>query len=127
MKNINFIKLAAVLGAMAVAIGAFGAHGLQPILIAYDRVQTFETGVQYHFYHTFAILCTGIIIALWRDHTLLRYSAFSFMGGIVIFSGSLYILSLTNVTWLGAITPLGGLAFILGWVLLFVGVGKMIK
>src|SRR5690606_38390970 len=99
MKNISFIKLAAVLGALAVAIGAFGAHGLEAVLIENDRVETFETGVQYHFYHAFAILCTGIIIAFGNDHRLLRYSAFSFMGGIVIFSGSLYVLSLTNVTW----------------------------
>ena len=126
-KNIVFIKLAAVLGALAVAIGAFGAHGLESVLIEYDRVQTFETGVQYHFYHALAILLTGIIIAQWGDHKLLRYSAFSFMGGIVVFSGSLYVLSLTNVTWLGAITPIGGIAFILGWVLLLIGIGKVVK
>lgn len=125
MKNIVYIKLAAVFGAFAVAIGAFGAHGLEAVLIENDRIQTFETGVQYHFYHTLAILLTGIIIALCNDNKFLRYSVFSFMGGIVVFSGSLYILSLTNVTWLGAITPIGGTAFILGWILLFVGIGKI--
>lgn len=127
MKNISYIKLAAVLGALAVVIGAFGAHGLEPLLTKYNRLDTFETAVKYHFYHTFAIFLVGVVIAFGKDHKLLKYSAWSFMAGIIVFSGSLYILSLTNVTWLGAVTPLGGLAFIGGWILLFVGIGKNSK
>lgn len=124
MKNPKYIKLAAILGALAVVIGAFGAHGLQPILTKHDRLATFETAVQYHFYHTLAILLVGVVMGTVQSNNLLKYSAHSFLAGIIIFSGSLYVLSVTNLTWLGAITPFGGLAFILGWVFLFIGVWK---
>src|SRR5690554_5107861 len=124
MNNTYYIRIAAVLGALAVAIGAFGAHGLEPLLTKFNRLETFETAVKYHFYHTLAIFLVGVIIAQGTDHKLLKYSAWSFGAGIIIFSGSLYALSLTNVTWLGAVTPLGGLAFIVGWILLFLGIGK---
>lgn len=123
MKNTFYIKLAAVLGGLAVAIGAFGAHGLEAILMEHGRVDTFETAVKYHFYHTLAILLTGVLMMV-RTEKMYRYSANAFLLGIVIFSGSLYTLSLTNLTWLGAVTPLGGLSFIIGWVLLFIGAGK---
>lgn len=121
MKDTFYIKLAAVLGALAVGIGAFGAHGLEPVLETYNRVETFETAVKYHFYHTLAILLVGILIAFGKGNKLLKASVWSFLVGILIFSGSLYILSVTNITWLGAVTPLGGLAFIAGWILLAVG------
>jgi|SRR5690554_1248481 len=124
MNNTYYIKVAAVLGALAVAIGAFGAHGLEPLLTKFNRLDTFETAVKYHFYHTLAIFLVGVVIGLGKDHKLLKYSAWSFVSGIIVFSGSLYVLSLTNVTWLGAVTPLGGLAFIAGWVLLGIGIGK---
>ena len=124
MKDTFYIKLAAILGALAVGIGAFGAHGLEPVLEAYNRVDTFETAVKYHFYHTFSIFLVGILVAVGNSHKLLSASAWCFFAGILIFCGSLYILSVTNITWLGAITPLGGLAFIAGWVLLGVGVGR---
>lgn len=123
MKNTFYIKLAAVLGGLAVAIGAFGAHGLEAILMEHGRVDTFETAVKYHFYHTLAIFLTGILMSV-RDQKMYKYSANAFLVGIMIFSGSLYTLSLTNLSWLGAVTPFGGLAFIIGWVLLFVGAGK---
>ena len=121
MKDTFYIKLAAILGALAVGIGAFGAHGLEPVLETYNRVETFETAVKYHFYHTLAILLVGILIAFGKGNKLLKASVWSFLVGILIFSGSLYILSVTNITWLGAVTPLGGLAFIAGWILLAVG------
>jgi uncharacterized membrane protein YgdD (TMEM256/DUF423 family) len=124
MKDTFYIKLAAVLGALAVGIGAFGAHGLEPVLETYNRVETFETAVKYHFYHTLAILLVGMLIAFGKGKKLLRASTWSFLIGILIFSGSLYILSVTNITWLGAVTPIGGLAFIAGWILLAVGAGK---
>lgn len=124
MKNTTFIKLAAVSGILAVAIGAFGAHGLEPTLTKYGRLATFETAVKYHFYHTLAIFLVGILAIVWRQNKYLRYSIYCFLIGIIVFSGSLYVLSLTNATWLGAVTPLGGLAFILGWVFLFIGSGK---
>src|SRR5690606_9420821 len=124
MKNTRYIKLAAVLGFLAVAIGAFGAHGLEPILSKYKRLETFETAVKYHFYHTFAILIVGVLLTIEQENKKLVYSVYSFLAGIFIFSGSLYFMSLTNITWLGAVTPLGGLAFMLGWIFLFVGVKK---
>jgi uncharacterized membrane protein YgdD (TMEM256/DUF423 family) len=124
MKNTGYIKLAAILGALAVIFGAFGAHALEELLTEYNRIATFETAVKYHFYHALAILFVGVLMATWQENKFLKYSAHFFLSGIVVFSGSLYVLSLTNLTWLGAITPIGGLAFILGWVLLFVGVGE---
>lgn len=119
----TIIILASVLGALSVGIGAFGAHGLEATLTANGRLDTFETAVKYQFYHTLALLLVGILL-LNIDSQMLGYAAWCFVLGIVIFSGSLYTLSLTNITWLGAITPLGGLAFIAGWVLLALGASK---
>lgn len=114
---------AGILGALSVGIGAFGAHGLQDTLTANGRVDTFETAVKYQFYHTLALLLLGILMLNFQQ-SYLNYAAYAFITGIIIFSGSLYTLSLTNITWLGAITPIGGLAFILGWVFLVLGVSK---
>lgn len=115
MNNRIWMIVAAVLLALAVGIGAFGAHGLQPTLEANGRMDTFETAVKYHFYHALGLL----IFAIWKQlqppvkHLNLSYLLL--MIGILIFSGSLYVLSITGITWLGAITPLGGVAFIAGW------------
>ena len=114
MKNQLFISIAAIMGALAVGIGAFGAHGLKAVLETTERTETFETAVKYHFYHALVLL----VLAIWmRKEALkpLKLSFYFFVAGIFIFSGSLYVLSLTGITWLGAITPLGGLAFITGW------------
>lgn len=105
----------AVAGALAVSIGAFGAHGLKQILLENQRAETFELAVRYQFYHAFAVLLAGLFMQFF-DEKKLRLAAICFLVGIVIFSGSLYALSLTGVTILGAITPLGGVAFILGWI-----------
>ena len=115
--------LAGILGALSVGIGAFGAHGLESTLTNNGKVETFETAVKYQFYHTLALLLVGILM-LNLQSTYFSYASISFILGIVVFSGSLYTLSLTNITWLGAITPIGGLAFILGWVFLVMGVSK---
>ncbi|MAE86266.1 MAG: hypothetical protein CMB80_26260 [Flammeovirgaceae bacterium] len=115
----QFSILGAVLGGLVVAIGAFGAHALNPILEANQRVDTFETAVQYHMFHALALLIVGVITKE-KTHRLLKSVGYLFLFGILIFSGSLYILSITNITLLGAITPLGGVAFILGWILLVV-------
>lgn len=115
----KIIQLAGISGALAVGIGAFGAHGLESLLIQNGRLETFQTAVQYHFYHTLALLGIGILgkaIPNWKGISL---SAWCMILGILIFSGSLYVLCLTGITWLGAITPLGGLAFILGWMNIF--------
>jgi uncharacterized membrane protein YgdD (TMEM256/DUF423 family) len=115
----KYIQLAAVMGALAVAIGAFGAHGLEPILQKFGRIDTFETAVKYHFYHTLAIFLAAILLQIHPERTLIKRSIWSFFMGIIIFCGTLYTLALTGINWLGAITPLGGVAFILGWILLF--------
>ncbi|MEQ8927796.1 MAG: DUF423 domain-containing protein [Fulvivirga sp.] len=117
------IKIAAILGALAVGIGAFGAHGLTKFLTETGRLDTFETAVKYHFYHTLALLLVGL---LQQNNTSkwLNYSSNLFLGGVLIFSGSLYILCLSRITIFGAITPIGGLMLIAGWVSLFMAAIK---
>lgn len=109
-----FITLASLSGMLAVVLGAFGAHALKSRIDDY-ALGVFETAVQYHFYHSFALLAVGVIALSQPQTTLLKTSGWLFVLGILVFSGSLYLLSLTGVRWLGAITPLGGLAFIGGW------------
>ena len=113
--------LAGVLGAISVGIGAFAAHGLESTLTTNNRLATFETGVKYQFYHTFALFLLGLLMINYQNNYF-GYAAICFVVGILIFSGSLCTLSLTNITWLGAITPIGGLGFILGWVFMALGV-----
>ncbi len=114
---------AAILGAISVGIGAFGAHGLKDMLTANGRLETFETAVKYQFYHTLALFLLGLLMLNFQ-HAYLNYAAYAFLAGITVFSGSLYVLCLTNMKWLGAITPLGGLGLIAGWVLLALAVYK---
>jgi uncharacterized membrane protein YgdD (TMEM256/DUF423 family) len=123
----GFIKTAALLGALSVMLGAFAAHGLKQVL-APDMLQIFETAVRYQFYHVFALLFVGI---LYKEipGKLLAWAGKLFITGIVIFSGSLYLLSYVKykeipLNWIGAITPFGGAAFIAGWILLFLAVLK---
>ena len=112
-----FITLAALSGMLAVVFGAFGAHALKNRLDDY-AMGVFETAVQYHFYHTLALLGVGLLALTLPESPLLKSSGWLFTVGLVVFSGSLYVLSLTGLRWLGAVTPLGGLAFIAGWVCL---------
>lgn len=109
-----FLTLASLSGMTAVILGAFGAHALKDRLDDYS-MGVFETAVQYHFYHSLALLAVGIIALQQPQTSLLKSSGWLFFLGILVFSGSLYTLSITGVKWLGAITPLGGLAFIAGW------------
>ncbi|MCH2467764.1 MAG: DUF423 domain-containing protein [Gemmatimonadetes bacterium] len=111
-----FFGLGSILAGIAVGLGAFGAHGLRGILSPEDLV-TFETGVRYQMYHALALLGVAWAVTQWET-VLLEWSGWLFVLGILVFSGSLYILVLTGQRWLGAVTPLGGLALILGWVLL---------
>lgn len=125
----NIIQTAAILGALAVILGAFAAHALKQHLDA-DQIAIFQTGVRYQYYHTFAILAVGLMAMKYPDH-LLKWSARAFLVGIICFSGSLYLLSsrfalgIESWTWLGPITPIGGLFFIIGWILLFISVKKI--
>jgi uncharacterized membrane protein YgdD (TMEM256/DUF423 family) len=109
-----FITLASLSGMLAVMLGAFGAHGLRGKLDDH-ATGIFETAVQYHFYHSLALLAVGIIALTQPQTALLKSSGWLFLVGILVFSGSLYLLAVSGVKWLGAITPLGGLAFIAGW------------
>ncbi len=120
----SFILLAAVFGFLAVALGAFGAHGLKPLLDA-KQIGIFETGIDYHFYHTLALLGVGILYKNQENH-LLKWAARAFIFGICGFSGSLYLLATRGLlgieNWssvLGPITPIGGLGFLAGWFCLF--------
>jgi uncharacterized membrane protein YgdD (TMEM256/DUF423 family) len=110
-------------GMIAVGLGAFGAHALKAKLDAEGTLATFQTAVQYQFYHTLGLLAIGILMTR-MDSPWLNYSAYGMMAGIVVFSGSLYTLCFTGMKWLGAITPIGGLGFILGWGFLFLAVMK---
>ena len=115
MNSKQILQLAGISGAIAVGLGAFGAHSLEALLIQNGRLDTFQTAVNYHFYHTLALFGIGILASVKPDWKGISFAAWSMVLGILVFSGSLYVLSLTGITWLGAITPLGGLAFILGW------------
>jgi uncharacterized membrane protein YgdD (TMEM256/DUF423 family) len=119
----KFIKIAALIGAAAVGIGAFGAHGLKPHLSEY-QVAIFEKGVEYQFFHALAILAIGILLQKNPDNVLLRRSAWFFFAGIVCFSGSLFLLACRDllpfsINWAGPVTPLGGLCFLSGWGMLY--------
>ena len=120
-----FITLASLSGMLAVMLGAFGAHALKGRLDDY-ALGVFQTAVQYHFYHSLALLAVGVIALSQPQTALLRSSGYLFLVGIVVFSGSLYLLSMSGLRWLGAITPLGGLAFIAGWSCLAAASWKML-
>ena len=109
MNNAWMIRLTAALGFGAVALGAFGAHGLEEVLTKNQTTDIWETAVFYHFVHL------PILIFLTRSEGRTSGPFWSFLGGILVFSGTLYVLAVTNVKWLGAITPIGGLAFLVGW------------
>jgi uncharacterized membrane protein YgdD (TMEM256/DUF423 family) len=116
MNSQTALRISAIVGFLAVALGAFGAHGLHALLEKNARLATWETAVLYHLTHSVVLL----IIATLRP---LRAAAFWLMlTGIAIFSGTLYVLALTNVKWLGAITPIGGVCLLAGWLAL--GFGK---
>lgn len=117
-----FLTLGSISGALAVMLGAFGAHGLKDKL-SEKMLANYVTGVEYHFYHTLALLVVGLL-ALHVQPRLLSASGWAFTVGILIFSGSLYVMALTGITKLGMITPIGGLAFIAGWVMLAIAVIK---
>ena len=109
MTNTLALRIAAVMGFLAVALGAFGAHGLKEVLIKHEATATWQTAVFYHFIHTVMLF----LLALRRPVPSGPWV--SFFVGILIFSGSLYVLAVTNVKWLGAITPIGGVSFLVGW------------
>lgn len=119
------LQFAAGLGALTVAIGAFGAHALRPMLEASGRLDTFETAVRYQFYHLLALLAVGGLAVARPDLRGLDTTALLWLAGTVIFSGSLYAICFTGITKFGAVAPLGGLLLIAGWARLLFVVGKL--
>jgi uncharacterized membrane protein YgdD (TMEM256/DUF423 family) len=117
------ITTGAVFMALAVALGAFGAHIVQDILTP-DRFDVYQTAVEYHFCHALGLLFLGVVTLQVPENKWLSFSGYSLIAGIIIFSGSLYVLTLTDTGWLGAVTPVGGIAFILGWIFLVMGVTR---
>jgi uncharacterized membrane protein YgdD (TMEM256/DUF423 family) len=120
-----FLVLAAVSGMLAVAAGAFGAHALRERMSA-ELLVTFQTAATYQMYHALALLGVGILLGRFSTDgsAWLTAAGWLFVAGTLLFSGSLYALALTETRWLGAITPLGGVAFLLGWLALAVGVTR---
>lgn len=114
------IKIGIITSLLTVVIGAFGAHGLKEILTQNKTLEVFQTAVRYQMFHSIALIITGILIHL--NIVESKFPTYLFLGGILVFSGSLYILSITGIKWLGAITPIGGLLFILGWGFLFMAI-----
>ena len=115
------LLFSAISGAISVGFGAFGAHALKSKIESSGHLTTYQTAVQYQFYHTLALLLVGMLMTKFSNQWLVTSSYFT-MGGILLFSGSLYILAIFNIRWLGAITPIGGLGLILGWMCLFIAV-----
>jgi uncharacterized membrane protein YgdD (TMEM256/DUF423 family) len=111
-----FFAIGCVSAVVAVALGAFGAHGLRARL-GPDLLTTFEIGVRYQMYHALALLAVGLALSRWPSSAGVL-AGWLFVAGTLVFSGSLYVLALSNLRWLGAITPIGGAAFIVGWIVL---------
>jgi uncharacterized membrane protein YgdD (TMEM256/DUF423 family) len=120
-----FISIGALSGFVAVAAGAFGAHALRDRLSA-DMLQVFQTGVTYQMYHALALVGVGMLLARYSidGSPWLSAAGWLFIVGSVLFSGSLYLLSLSGTTWLGAVTPLGGVAFLAGWLALAISIWR---
>ena len=108
------LLIAGANGFLAVSIGAFASHGLESFLSP-EQLQTFHTGVDYHMYHSLALFGVGLLSIYYPNERLPKVSGYFFLLGILFFSGSLYMLGITDIRWLGAITPIGGLFFLAGW------------
>ena len=116
----TFLIVATFFGGLAVALGAFGAHGLQD-LVTEARLQTFETAVRYQMYHALALFAV-VGLMRWTPSPLLGWAGWLLIAGVLIFSGSLYLLVFTNASWLGAVARIGGTAMIAGWLLMLIAV-----
>ncbi len=126
MNGTTWVRIGAILGGLGVIAGAFGAHGLREYLD--ERMQAiFETAVRYQMYHALALLAVGLLAMMGRNGTSTTVAGWSFLVGTLIFSGTLYGLSLSEIRWLGAITPIGGVALIVGWFALAIAAGSAAK
>ena len=118
-----FLILGSINAATAVTMGAFGAHSLKT-KISQDMLSVFQTAVQYHFYHSLGLLIIGLLTIYFKPEKYLKIAGWIMFIGIILFSGSLYILSTTGTRWLGIITPVGGIAFIISWIYIAIAVWK---
>ena len=121
MKSI--LTIAAISGLLAVVLGAFGAHALKK-MISPEMLEVYKTGVQYQFYHTFALLAVGVLMHF-NTSKALQWSGYLFVVGILLFSGSLYVMTITGIKALGIITPFGGTVWIAAWFLLMIHCSKL--
>src|SRR5262245_23291186 len=119
----TFLLLGAIFGFLGVGLGAFGAHGLRT-RVSPEMLAVFETGVRYHMYHALALILVALVMPR-MSGWLVMTAGWSFVGGILLFSGSLYALALSGMTILGAVTPLGGLAFLAGWACLAIAASAL--
>ncbi len=113
----TFLLLGCISAMVAVALGAFGAHALEGRLTP-EHIATWETAAQYHFYHSLGLLIVGLLGMHLTESARLRWAGWSMFTGILLFSGSLYVLSVSGISYLGAVTPFGGVAFLVAWLLL---------
>lgn len=118
-----WLRIGAVWGALAIAMGAFGAHGLKNRLAELGSTANFQTAAQYHMYQALALIALGALAHAGKTGTALTVAGWGLFAGSLIFSGSLYVLSLTGMKWLGAVTPIGGALMIVGWAALAVAAG----
>ncbi len=118
-----FLFLGGANAALVVVLGAFGAHALKTRLSS-DMLAIYQTGILYHLFHALGLIALGLAAAWLPGSGYLKWAGWTMLAGIVLFSGSLYVLSVSGMRWLGAITPLGGVAFIVAWVLFCVAVFK---
>lgn len=120
-----FLIIGAILGFLAVALGAFGAHGLEGRL-SEKAMANWGKAVDYQMFHTMAIIAVALLLAKFEGSGLLISSGWLFLAGIVLFSGSLYAYAFTGITSIAMITPIGGLSFLVGWILLGIGAMKLL-
>lgn len=113
----TFFVIGSLIGSMSVALGAFGAHALRDRIEA-SLLANYQTGVNYMFYHTLALFIVVLALTRWPGSSQAVWAGWLFVIGIIFFSGSLFVMAFTGMRWLGAITPIGGVAFIAGWLLL---------
>jgi uncharacterized membrane protein YgdD (TMEM256/DUF423 family) len=118
-----FLILGGINAALVVMLGAFGAHGLKAKLTT-DMLAVYQTGVHYHLFHALGLLAVGLVATQIADSVYLKWAGWLMLAGIVLFSGSLYMLSVSGVRWLGMVTPFGGLAFIAAWILFILAIIK---
>ncbi|MCF6138970.1 DUF423 domain-containing protein [Pseudalkalibacillus berkeleyi] len=119
-----FILLGAINAGLSVVLGAFGAHGLESKLSA-KMMDVFKTGVQYHIFHSLGLFVIAFLADKFPTSSMLSWAGWTMMIGIILFSGSLYVLSVSGISKLGIITPFGGLAFIISWLLIVIAILKV--